>query len=232
MAALAAAVAAEAPAPAPAAAGGQIGDAEMDGLDEAFVELAPAVVGGRPHLSPIRLRMGWRRNGELEMRTSELQHLLDVLKPPGEKADVARSKAATRQVADAAVRRFGTQQARLDLLERELDAHRDAKNQAITSRAEMVKRFEEEKKRADDLDKQLTDCRSKLSRAQRQIELLKAPAQPAVEEAAGADKSKPLHMRLNEEKQKKEEKLEAIKQQAEQGRTYAPRIDPTSSNMA
>ena len=33
------------------------------------------------NLSPIRLRMGWRRNNELEVRTSDMQRALDMLRP-------------------------------------------------------------------------------------------------------------------------------------------------------
>ena len=58
-----------------------------------------------------------------------------------------------------------------ELLER--DWKLIAKQQTITSSAEMVKRFEE--KACNDLEKQFSECKSKLSRAQRQISLLKSP---------------------------------------------------------
>ena len=212
-------------------------DENGDGDDEVDVynELSTAS-GGRPNnLSPVRLRMGWRRNGELETRTSELQHLLDILKPPGAPTDThaaQRGKAPAWASVDAQVRKFESQQARLETLEREIDAHREAKNQAIASRMEMVKRLDEEKKRSGELQQQLNECRSKLSRAQRQVQLLRNPNQQAEEEQESSDKPKPLHMRLNEEQKKRDEKRDAVRQQLEQGRTYAPRIDPTSANIS
>ncbi|KOO52947.1 hypothetical protein Ctob_007230 [Chrysochromulina tobinii] len=109
----------------------------------------------------------------------------------------------------------------------------EAKRQALASRAEMVKRFEEEKKRADGLDIQQRDTKSRLARAERQIELLRTPSGEAAEEEAAdaSDKPKPMHMRLKEEEQKRNEKRQAMQQQLEQGRTYAPKIDPTSATM-
>ena len=200
---------------------------------------APASAAARLHLSPVRLRMGWRRNGELEIRTSELQHMLEVLQLPGAlpksgAAPRAGSPAGLgRHAIDATVRRFEAQQQRLELLEREMESIYEAKRQALASRAEMVKRFEEEKKRADGLDIQQRDTKSRLARAERQIELLRTPSGEAAEEEAAdaSDKPKPMHMRLKEEEQKRNEKRQAMQQQLEQGRTYAPKIDPTSATM-
>lgn len=199
---------------------------------------ARASAAARLHLSPVRLRMGWRRNGELEIRTSELQHMLEVLQLPGAlpksgAAPLAGSPAGLgRHAIDATVRRFEAQQQRLELLEREMESIYEAKRQALASRAEMVKRFEEEKKRADGLDIQQRDTKSRLARAERQIELLRTPSgEAAEEEAADASDKKPMHMRLKEEEQKRNEKRQAMQQQLEQGRTYAPKIDPTSATM-
>ena len=200
---------------------------------------APASAAARLHLSPVRLRMGWRRNGELEIRTSELQHMLEVLQLPGAlpksgAAPRAGSPAGLgRHAIDATVRRFEAQQQRLELLEREMESIHEAKRQALASRAEMVKRFEEEKKRADGLDIQQRDTKSRLARAERQIELLRTPSGEAAEDEAAdaSDKPKPMHMRLKEEEQKRNEKRHAMQQQLEQGRTYAPKIDPTSATM-
>ena len=217
---------------------GEEGEDEEREFEEELLANAPASAGARLHLSPVRLRMGWRRNGELELRTSELQHMLEVLKLPGgtpkDGAPRVGSPAMGRHAIDATVRRFEAMQQKLEALEREMESVNEGKRQAIASRAEMVKRFEEEKKRADGLDAQLRESGSKLARAQRQLYLLRNPSgdpQPEEGIVEDPDKPKPLHMRLKEEEQKRTEKRQAMQQQMEQGRTYAPKIDPTSASI-
>ena len=64
-------------------------------------------------VSPIRLRMGWRQNGELEKKTEKLERLLDVMRPIQQQLSsrfsaptgVAKSKAAMRNTFDDTVAR-------------------------------------------------------------------------------------------------------------------------------
>ena len=186
-------------------------------------------------LSPVRLRMGWRQNGELEKKTAMLSHMLDMLGPVGEKLasklngePPKRTKADVRNQVNDMLRRFEAQQARLEVLERELEASRATNHQAIMSRAEMAKRVEEEKARANQLQGQLDESKSKLARALRQVELLKGPGQ--VEE--DPEKPRPMHERVSQEMKKRTEKIEAVRSAAESNRTYAPAIDPSSANIA
>ena len=60
----------------------------------------------------------------------------------------------------------------------------------------MVKRLEDEKKRAEGLDAQVREANSKLARAQRQLYLVRNPnGEPAEEENADySDKPKPMHV--------------------------------------
>ena len=130
------------------------------------------------------------------------------------------------------VRKFEAQQARLELLEHELEAMRESKQQAISSRAETVKQLEEERGRTNSLEKLLDDTKSKLARAQRQIELLKSPTGQLPLEEADPDKPRPMHERVQQDMARREEKKAAILAAAGGNRTYAPAIDPNSSSIA
>ena len=228
---------ARAPAPAPATVPPDEGDEEEDYEESEYLEPERDL----SFLSPIRLRMGWRQNGELEKKTAKLTHMLDMLGPvsetlvsrirgeiPGGKK---QAKAGIKVQVDETVKRFESQQARLEMLERELEASRQSGHQAITSRAEMVKRVEEERARSNQLTVQLEETKSRLARAQRQIELLKNPGQQPAEDS-DPDKPRPMHERVQQQVQKKAEKLAAIRSAAEGDRTYAPAIDPSSAKIA
>ena len=78
--------------------GGDDGEAE----EEEDYEDGPR----RPQLSPIRLRMGWRSNGELEVRTGELQRMLDVLRSVSDDTPL-RAAAEEDRPARARARREG-----------------------------------------------------------------------------------------------------------------------------
>lgn len=191
----------------------------------------------RPQLSPIRLRMGWRRNGELEVRTHELQRMLDRLRPVtdavgGGDDPKKLSKEDRGKAIDATVRRFEQQQTRLQQLEREIDMCNKAKSQAVSSRAEMVRRAEEERKRADNLEQKLKEMHNRLERSQRQVELLRNPTGQPADDPDDPDKPKPMHMRVADDQKKRGEKREAAREKAEVNRTYAPAIDPTSASIA
>ena len=205
---------------------------DSTGDDDLIDELVDEAAHRKPNFSPVRLRMGWRRNGELEVRTLELQHMLEVLRPGNLVKDLSDPedwrKVMGKADIDATVRRFEVQQARLETLEREINAHRDAKHQALSSRAEVMKRLEEEKLTTSDLDRQLAESRSKLSRAQRQIQLLRNHGQP--DDVCVDSMEKPS--KQVDQKQHGDQKRDAAQKQMEQGRTYAPKINAVSASIA
>ena len=175
-------------------------------------------------------------NRELEVRTTELQRLVDHLRPvtkavmgEDEPLSTKLTKAERVKAIDATVMRFEQQQKRLEQLERQLEMSNKAKSQAVTSLRMQVERNKEVQQKVDTLEQQLRDTQGKLARSQRQVELLKGPRPEDDDE--DPDKPKPLHMRLQQEQQKREEKREMIRKEAEVNRTYAPAIDPTSARM-
>ena len=209
--------------------GGDDGEAE----EEEDYEDGPR----RPQLSPIRLRMGWRSNGELEVRTGELQRMLDVLRSVSDAIGAEEgashlSKWERTKAIDTTIRRFEQQQKKIDQLERELAAKEKTTSQAVASRAEILRRCEEERKRAEGLEKKLEEERSNHLRSIRQIELLRNPSQKPKDDDYDDGKPKPLHMRLDEVKAQAERKREKIREEAELRRTYAPAINETSALMA